>query len=180
MSSAPEVKTILIPVDGSGHARKAVLVGAAIAAKFHARVILLHMLLRGTPLSRIYELAEIHSIPADGLEKLKPVAAPVYDFGFTVPVGSIGPVPTTELLIEVGRRILEAEKKTVEGEGVEKVDLMMEDADPAGKIIEVAKSENADFIVLGHRGLGALSELVAGSVSTKVGHLAPATVITVK
>ena len=38
---SPEIKTILIPVDGSVHARKAALVGAAIAAKFGARVVLL-------------------------------------------------------------------------------------------------------------------------------------------
>lgn len=180
MTAAPEIKTILIPVDGSGHARKAALIGAAIAAKFHARVILLHMLLRSAPLERIYELADIHAVPAETLEKLKPVSPPVYDFGFTVPTGAIGPMATTELLIEVGHRILDAEKKAIEGEGVEKVDLMMEDEDPATKIIEVAKAEKADFIVMGHRGLGAFGELLAGSVATKVGHLAPVTVVTVK
>jgi nucleotide-binding universal stress UspA family protein len=56
----------------------------------------------------------------------------------------------------------------------------MEDEDPANKIIEIAKLENADFIVMGHRGLGALRELLAGSVSTKVGHLAATTVVSVK
>jgi hypothetical protein len=47
----PEIKTILIPVDGSVHARKAALVGAAIAAKFGARVVLLHILLRNISLA---------------------------------------------------------------------------------------------------------------------------------
>ena len=94
MKTGPDVRTLLIPVDGSGHARKAALIGAAIADKFHAKVILLHVLLRGTPLAKIYELAEMHKVPADVLEKLKPVSPPIYDFGFTIPSGAIGPVPT--------------------------------------------------------------------------------------
>ena len=61
----PEIRTILIPVDGSVHARKAALVGAAIAAKFGARVLLLHVLLRNISLAKLYELAETQKIPSD-------------------------------------------------------------------------------------------------------------------
>ena len=60
------------------------------------------------------------------------------------------------------------------------VDLMMEDGDAARNIIDAAKKHNADFIVLGHRGLGALGEIFAGSVSNKVSQLAQATVVSVK
>ncbi len=70
MISAPEIKTILIPVDGSEHARKAALVGATIAAKFNARVVLLHILLRDIPITKIYELAQTKEIPSDVLERL--------------------------------------------------------------------------------------------------------------
>ena len=65
------------------------------------------------------------------------------------------------------------------GQGVHNVDLVMEDDDPADKILEITRKEKADFVVNGRRGLGTLEGLLSGSVSTKVSHLAPATVISV-
>jgi len=179
MDSNLSIKTVLIPVDGSGHARKAALVGAMIAAKFAARVVLLHVLLRDTPVAKLYELARSHGIPQDALDRFKPIAPPVYDFGLTMPAGVIRPLPPTELLIELGRRILEAEKAAIEGRGVKTVESIIADADAANEILEVAEKEKADFVVMGRRGLGALQGLVSGSVSTKVTHLTPATVVSV-
>jgi nucleotide-binding universal stress UspA family protein len=179
MDLTPEVNTILIPVDGSEHARKAVLVGAAIAAKFNARVVLLHILLRNVPLTKVYDLARSLNISSDVLEKFKPISPVVDDFGLSFPTGAINPVASTGLLIEVGRHILEMEKNVAEGQGVKSLELFMEDDDAADKIIEITKRENADFIVMGRRGLGALSGMLLGSVSTKLSHLAPATVISV-
>lgn len=179
MVAVPEIKTVLIPVDGSVHARKAALVGAAIAAKFGARVFLLHVLLRNVSLAKLHELAKILNIPPDVLDRFKPVAPPVYDFGLTVPAGVIGPVAPTELLVEIGRRILETEKAAIAGQGVRNVDFAIEDDDAANKILEIAKEQNADFVVMGRRGLGALEGMLSGSVSTKVSHLAQTTVVTV-
>ena len=175
----PEIKTILIPVDGSEHARKAALIGAAIAAKFDARVVLLHVLLRNVSFARLHELARTEGIPSDVLEKFKSVAPTVYDFGLTVPAGVIHPVVPTDLLVEIGRRILEAEKLAVEGQGVKSVELVIEDGDAAHKILEILKKEKGDFVVMGRRGLGALEGIVSGSVSTRVSHLADATVVSV-
>ena len=179
MNATLEIKTILIPVDGSGHARKAALVGAAIATKFSARVILLHVLLRNLSLTKIYELAQTQKMPPDVLERFKPIAPAVYDFGLTVPAGVIGSVASTDLLIEIGRRILETEKAVIKGQGVKIVDLVIEDDDAASKILEIAKNEKVDFVVMGRRGLGALEGVLSGSVSTKVSHLAQATVVSV-
>jgi len=177
--ATPEIKTILIPVDGSVHARKAALVGAAIAAKFNARVILLHVLLRNVSLAKIYELARAQKIPPDVLERFKPTAPAVYDFGLTVPARIMNPVAPTELLVEIGRRILETEKDVIEGQGVKNVDLAIEDDDAANRILEITEKEKADFVVMGRRGLGALEGMLSGSVSTKVSHLAQATVVSV-
>ncbi len=38
------IKTILVPTDGSEHAKKAVLLAADIAEKFDARMVVLHVL----------------------------------------------------------------------------------------------------------------------------------------
>jgi nucleotide-binding universal stress UspA family protein len=42
--------------------------------------------------------------------------------------------------------------------------------DPADAILSVAEAEGADLIVVGARGLGAVSRFLRGSVSTKVAH----------
>jgi nucleotide-binding universal stress UspA family protein len=52
--------------------------------------------------------------------------------------------------------------------------------DPAGKIVEVAKAEGVDAIVMGTRGMRALGNLALGSTSTKVIHLADLPVTLVK
>lgn len=177
---AIEVKSILIPVDGSDHARRATKIGAAIAKKFGARVILLHVLLRGISSAKIYALSEAHEIPSEMINKLEPVALNVPEFGFMLTPGAIDPASTTELLVEVGRRILEHEKHLLEEEGVTNIDLMLEDGEAAGRIVETAKKHNVDFVIMGRRGLGMVDELLTGSVSRKVNQLAPCTVVSVK
>ena len=179
MDLAPEIRTVLIAVDGSSHARKAALVGAMIAAKFSARVVLLHVLLRDVSLARLHELARSLGIPQVELDKLKPLAPPVYDFGLTMPAGVIQPIVPMELLVEVGRRVLDTEKAVIEHQGVKTVQPLIADDDAATAILEVTRKEKADFIVMGRRGLGTLQAMVGGSVSTKVSHLADATVVTV-
>jgi len=52
---------------------------------------------------------------------------------------------------------------------------------PAGDaIISVAKSHNADLVVMGTRGMGAFKGLLFGSISTKVTHYAPCSVLVVR
>jgi nucleotide-binding universal stress UspA family protein len=50
----------------------------------------------------------------------------------------------------------------------------------ADSIVRQAQSEQCDTIVMGTRGMGAIGNLVMGSVATKVVHLAPMPVILVK
>jgi len=52
--------------------------------------------------------------------------------------------------------------------------------DPAEEIVRVAGQEQADFIVMGTRGLGRLGGLLIGSVAQRVLHLARVPVIVVK
>ena len=48
---------------------------------------------------------------------------------------------------------------------------------PGRKICEFAQSEDVDLIVMGHRGISALNELLLGSVSNYVLHRAPCSVL---
>jgi nucleotide-binding universal stress UspA family protein len=52
--------------------------------------------------------------------------------------------------------------------------------DPAGSIIEVARTRRNDLIVMGSRGLGRLAGLVLGSTSQKVVSHAPCPVLIVR
>ena len=52
--------------------------------------------------------------------------------------------------------------------------------DPAEAILDVAADRDADLIVVGARGLGAVGRLVHGSVSTKVAHHSPCDVLIVE
>jgi nucleotide-binding universal stress UspA family protein len=178
------IRTVLIPVDGSAHAHKAALIGANIAAKFGARVVLLHILLRNVSFAKIFELARKQKLPADVLKSLNDLVEPlVYGAGLGVPMGditsAIRPTVPAEILIKIGGRVLEMEQGSVRAQGVNEVSLVMEDDDAAEKIIATANKEKADVIVMGRRGLGALQGMLSGSVSTKVGHLAELTVISV-
>ncbi|MBD2346462.1 universal stress protein [Anabaena subtropica] len=59
-------------------------------------------------------------------------------------------------------------------------DFTQELGDPSRLICEIARSWNADLIILGRRGLHGLSELLLGSVSNYVLHHAPCSVLTVQ
>ena len=48
---------------------------------------------------------------------------------------------------------------------------------PGRKICEFAQSEDVDLIVMGHRGISALNELLLGSISNYVLHRAPCSVL---
>ncbi len=47
-------------------------------------------------------------------------------------------------------------------------------------ILDIAKSENADLIVTGARGLSDVKALVVGSVSHKLAQMSPVTCVTVR
>ena len=57
---------------------------------------------------------------------------------------------------------------------------LVEGHPPARKIVEIAREENFDLIVMGHRGLSGIKELVLGSVSNRVAHDAECPVLIVK
>ncbi len=171
------MKTILIATDGSDHAGKALDIGAALAKKFGSRIIILHIMMRGASFDAVHKAFIAQGLSTDILDELLKDQMPTFAYGMG------GPIPPIVPLIELGRlgqRILDRAKKTLTDEGIEDAKFLMEDGDAAEKIVDIAKRENADVIVLGHRGLGTVGEVFAGSVSTKVGHRAACTVISVK
>ncbi len=121
------IEKIITPIDGSKHAQMALKLGADLAARFDAQLLLLH-------------------------------------------VGSAD---------EEGPLLLKSALKQAKDAGVRQVDQVLEQGDPADRILARTMDEAADLIVMGSRGVGALDELLMGSVSHKVFHLAPCSCITV-
>ncbi len=171
------LKNMLLAVDGSAHANKAVDICAALAKKFGSRITVLHVLMRDAQFDVIYRAFKDQGLSTDVLDEL--TAAMPSIIGPYV-VGPTSPVVPLLQLGTLGQRILDRAKARLEKEGIQNAKYLLEDGHTSKKILEVAESDKADAIIMGHRGLGALQEVVVGSVSTKVSHLAICTVITVK
>jgi nucleotide-binding universal stress UspA family protein len=88
-----------------------------------------------------------------------------------------GNVP--DALDALSNQILWHAKEQAQRAGVTDVRTQSGWGDPAEVIIEAARREQADAIVMGRRGHGRLAGLLLGSVSQKVASLAPCVVIVV-
>ncbi|MDI3280184.1 MAG: universal stress protein [Bacillota bacterium] len=59
-------------------------------------------------------------------------------------------------------------------------EVILRRGDPASEIVAAARERNVDLIIMGARGLGKIAELLLGSVSDRVLHLAPCPVMIVR
>ena len=80
---------------------------------------------------------------------------------------------------EIAKKEQEPAIAKIEKAGI-KYTVVAECGDPAECILNVAKDEKADVIVMGSRGLSGLTELLLGSVSTKVVQLSKVPVLVCK
>ena len=144
-------KTILVPVDGSRHSKKALEFACEYASKFDASIHLVH------------------------------VAQPLHnDKTLVLGAAAVTVHASREELESAGKQVIDAAVEVASEHGCEGVTSEIDGGDPAQVIVRTAKSKNADMIVMGTRGLSNLSELLVGSVSNKVTHLSPCTVVTVR
>ncbi len=169
-------KTILVPVDGSGHAKKAVEIAADLAGKYGSRLILFHVVGSGRLPEGLHHMAEVEHIEKERRDGAPPVPDAMYPARFSPGDRDHG----REVWEFVGKTILSRARKTARDHGAANVEEKMEDGDPAAAIIAAAKRESADAVVMGSRGLSDLKGLLIGSVSHKVSHLAPCTCIAVR
>lgn len=172
-------KTILVPIDGSGHAAKAVAIAADLAARYGARLILLHVVSDDRVPEGLARFAEIENLPrtksAQHVERLE--ATP----HGPVPIGGgvHEEIDRQAVARDLGARFLEDGKAIAKQHGVEAVTVVTDEGDPAERILETARREKAEGIVMGSRGLSDLKGAIVGSVSHRVCHKADCTCITV-
>lgn len=155
-------KSILVPVDGSEYAQKALNVACHLADSSHTVIYVLNV------------------------PELPPATDPL---GIAVGASSLDVSPEEvevagEKLLEhvqaaeqSGHNLIERIKSAI---GLDfEIQSIVRMGQPAEVILEEAKSLGVEAIVMGSRGLGNLRSLAIGSVSHKVMHAAECTVITV-
>lgn len=150
-------KSILVPVDGSEGAKKALEVACQLASQADATLHILHIpeeLTHETTL--VWGIGAI-AIEASRQERQEPRARQ-----------------------DISKQIVDKAAKAARAKGVTQIETIIGQGDPARTIVSEAKRRGVEAIVMGSRGLSDLRGLVVGSVSHKVSHVAECTVITVR
>ena len=146
------LNSILVAVDGSAHATKALDAAADLARRYGADLTVLSVYRHHSPLESSLAMVRARD------------AAPTPDAA----------------LSSLAHEIVDAAVKRAESQGVKVGRGLVKRGPPARTIVQVGKEVGADAIVLGSRGLGDLEGHLLGSVSHKVTSLAECTCITVR
>ena len=141
---------IVVPLDGSEYAEKALRIAIDLATKYNASMTLVHV------------------VPASSALITGPEVS-------TAPIL----MNLSNELSESGKRILQEGAKIVQQAGIP-VTTVLEQGDISEHIIGVADNEKADLIVMGERGLSSVARFFLGSVANKVSHHARCPVLIVK
>lgn len=172
-------KSILVAVDGSDHARKAVEFAVDLAKLYGAALHIVHVLGKKVPAS-LQHMVELEHL-------VERRAAGPGEHPGNVPAelaGALQSFTDTERLREVvhavGELVVAEARRQAEARGVSDLHCSLEEGDPVRAIIAYAKAHGCDLLVLGSRGLGNLGALMLGSVSHKVMQLAEVTCVAVK
>jgi nucleotide-binding universal stress UspA family protein len=148
-------KHILVAVDGSEHAARALETAADLAQHYGAKLTLLHVLTRSGDYRVPRELK--------AFERIEHIRLTEHD------------------LVEVaGQEMLDAAESRARDKGAGDCATLLEHGDPASVIAKVAKAQDADLLVMGRRGLGDLGGLLLGSVTHKVAQAVDCCCLTVK
>lgn len=165
------MQTILVPIDGSATAGKALDVALDLAEKHGANLSLLHILLHESEPGELAHLADVIE-DANLVNKLKAIAQGpkvprTAEDLMSRPNAPKRPVPD-ELLHRIGARILENAAARSARRGIPADVLDIADGAPAPVIAAAAKTRSADMIVMGMRGLSQIEAFTFGSVSQQV------------
>ncbi|MBA2780148.1 universal stress protein [Billgrantia kenyensis] len=144
-------KSILVPVDGSAGAKKALEVACLLAKQADASLHILHI-----PEELAHETTLVWGIGAIAIEASRKERE------------------------DIGKQVVDKAAEAARAQGVSQVETVIGQGDPARTIVSESRRRGVEAIVMGSRGLSDLRGLVVGSVSHKVSHVAECTVITVR
>jgi len=174
------VNKILVALDGSAHAEKALGIAITLAKNSGSELLALNVA-SGTPLTegeRRMAEAEYSSEVSHALTSAGLIPATDQQLGasnLSQFDGKVGPAVRRIL----GQQIVNQAAAEARRCGLAKVSTIVESGDPVTIILQQAKQARPDMIVMGSRGFSDLKGIVLGSVSHKVAHLASCSVVTV-
>jgi nucleotide-binding universal stress UspA family protein len=146
---------LLVLVDGSEHAKRAVQAAADLAQRYGAKLTLMHVLSQSGSLAVPEELKAYSE-----LEHIR--------------------ITERDLIQTAGNEILKNAETLARKNGATKCQIVLKTGDPATCITNHVKKNGVDLVVMGRRGLGDLAGLFLGSVSHKVAQATDCTCLTVK
>lgn len=172
---------MLLPVDGSEHALRAATVAGDLASKYGSEIVVLHVINPSQLDEATERMAEVEHVAERGHEQ--------YPWVANVP-SELAAMLQPEEGSDQRQRMLEyladkvvrrsTEKLHEHGVGHDRVRVLFKNGHAAKRILETAKEEKSDLIVMGSRGLSDLIGALGGSVSHRVANGADCSVITVK
>ena len=175
------LKRILCAIDGSDHAEKAAQWASGLAQKFEAELIVLFVAPHRMAPPELRRMAEAEHV-VRATAPVQPPLSPQPGMPAHWAPDDLSQQATTSAAIyqQLGARLVEGARWQAEQAGVGRVTCLVEDGDPAHRIVEVAEREGVDLIVMGRRGLGDLKGLLLGSVTHKVAQRAHCACLTVE
>lgn len=150
---------ILVAIDGSEHSNKILNHAIELAKKFGSEITLIH----------------VYSVVVPTVPATSSFGPPTLD----TPAAAAVAAKMTDNSKNLGHKILNEAERIVVDYGIT-VAKVLKEGDAVKEIVAEAESGGYDLIVLGHRGMSKLSELLLGAVSEGVGHKAPCPVLIVK
>ena len=151
-SDSTALNRILVAVDGSENAGRAVRFALELAKHFKSELILLSVYKHMTQKESSLSLVRTRQMPT----------------------------PPDEVMHNLAEEAVEWAAERCKEAGIDTFETMIRRGPPARTIVQTAKQKDVDAIVLGTRGLGDVEGFFQGSVSHKVNALADCTCITVR
>lgn len=146
---------LLVPVDGSEHAKRAVQAAADLAQRYDAKLTLIHVLSQAGSLEAPAELKAYSE-----LEHIR--------------------ITERDVIQSAGNEILQNAETLARKNGAKTCQVVPKNGDPTTCIADYVNKNRVDLVVMGRRGLGDMTGLFLGSVSHKVAHATDCSCLTVK
>ncbi len=161
------IENILVPVDFSPYSTEALLYAATLADHLASTVVVLHVI------AKEIEAQTVHQRAGRGV--------PLFGWGVTSETLGVSPEMHEAVVVDLRERAQTALQHFLPSElSGRSVELRVEIGHPFEQILEVAKGERVDMIVMGTHGRTGLAHIMLGSVAERVVRMAPCPVLTVK
>lgn len=144
------IRTILAPVDGSDNSKRALELACDLAVRYDARLYVLHVIL-----------------------------TPTADIKLVLGGASLREDAPKEECEKTGQKVLEAARQIAQDRGVDRVETVIVGGPAAQRILDSARDNEVDMIVMGRRGVSDIVGIMVGRVKHKVNDLAECICVTV-